>query len=196
MGGSCPRTQFLSTWEKLFENLKSIICWILLSFLLLSPGCFMMKCSVSRSEGTCRTSDMAEDLQPIIPKSCQEWLQKSKSAKWPYPHSLWIQAPVAIWTPSVLPDPKPQDGSGWKVHTVGHLLKQGHPRAGLYPEGSWISPLRETPPPLWEIYSRAWSPAQSRSCPSVVHRLGANRERGSVTQPCRINFWVLLGSGQ
>lgn len=47
---------------------------------------------------------------------------------------------------------------GTPVVTGCNLPAQGHPRNRRNPHGSWVSPLREAPQPLWAICSTALSP--------------------------------------
>lgn len=61
--------------------------------------------------------------------------------------------------------------SGTSIQTS--LLQQGPPRAhgpGLHPNGSEISPRRETPHLLWATHSSAWS-LQSEVLPNVQMEL-------------------------
>ena len=67
------------------------------------------------------------------------------------------------------------------------LLQQGHPRAqgtGLCPEGSGISPVRETPCPLWTICSGlGHCPGQKFCLMSRWNFLGSVPARSSGAEP-------------
>lgn len=80
-------------------------------------------------------------------------------------------------------------GPRWEICTS--RVTPEHIGTALCPDGSWVSPARETPHPDWAMCSSAWSPAQQSSS-SCHSQLTAVFLTSSCIKACEQSFFLHL----